>query len=301
MTGPSFVDPREVVALKRRLHGAFVMLLGAELGAKSPATVRARELLDLVHAWNAYLARPVDWVNAPDELEHGFDLEARLAMLEGAGQPVRTGEQPTGSPSSTTMPIVVTPGDVLAYRKLWDSYVMGIARAALQAAGAWDAVAKGQLPAMEPTHFPWWPNRSVAATYADLERASSETIETLWNQFAGLSDLDIVVRAEGILRSFQDTVLQVGQYNAPRIAKEFPQLPLPEPPNFDLQAEVIGHIEGLGILAKGVLHLLGIGASGALETTLGAGKRLVETVTSPVPWVAAGGILALLLLAAIRR
>jgi hypothetical protein len=123
----------------------------------------------------------------------------------------------------------------------------------------------------------------------------------MWNQFAGLSDMDIVLRADGILRSFQDTVLQVGRYNAPQVAKEFPQLALPEPPSFDLQAEIIGRIEGLGILAKGVLHLLGIGASGALEATLGAGRRIVETVTSPGPWVALGGLLAIIAIAQLRR
>ena len=80
----SYVQPRDVDALKRRLGGAFDALAALDpkvaLGSLGPdASERSR----LVRDWYAFEASAVDWLDAPVELERGRDLEARLSWLQG--------------------------------------------------------------------------------------------------------------------------------------------------------------------------------------------------------------------------
>jgi hypothetical protein len=115
-----------------------------------------------------------------------------------------------------------------------------------------------------------------------------------------------VVQAGDILRYFQRTVLKVGQVYEPQIAKDCPAIALPAPPSLDLQQQTIARIEGLGILAHGVLQLIGIGASGALDTIGSIGSTAKKVVTdvssavgafaSPLPWIAIAAVAGLLLL-----
>jgi hypothetical protein len=141
----------------------------------------------------------------------------------------------------------VTPSDVLAYRNLWDGYVMGTARAAQACA---QSLSAGSLE-------------------ASTQQANADAIVLRWNEYAGWSDDMIVLEAAGILESYQDTVLKVGQFYQPSIHADCPSMALPSPADTNTQAAVIGAIEGQGILAHGVLQLLGQGAGGALST-LGA-------------------------------
>jgi hypothetical protein len=141
----------------------------------------------------------------------------------------------------------VTPSDVLAYRGLWNDYVMGTARAALACA---DSLPAGSIE-------------------ADTQRTNADAIQLRWNEYAHWSPDMIVLEAAGILESFQNTVLKVGQFYQPAIAHDCPTLRLPSPADVNLQASIIGGIEGQGILAHGILQILGAGAGGAFDV-LGA-------------------------------
>jgi hypothetical protein len=90
------VNPAEVDAFKARLAPAFEELL-----ERGPRSSEADALLD---AWGRYDRAPVDWLDAPRELEFGRDLEARLAWLQGPG---------TRPPSRATTGPGVTVGEVL--------------------------------------------------------------------------------------------------------------------------------------------------------------------------------------------
>ena len=82
------VAPAAVLALKARLRPAFAEL--ARRGRRGP------EAEALEGAWRVYEQAPVDWLDAPRELERGRDLEARLAWLQGPGASVATPRTNTG-------------------------------------------------------------------------------------------------------------------------------------------------------------------------------------------------------------
>lgn len=153
---------------------------------------------------------------------------------------------------------IVTPGDVLAFRKTWDPYVTGVAKAAVACADEQDAKVAGS---------------------GDDRRLDSGSIMALWNAYAGLPDVEIVEGAPEILTFFQSTVLKVGQQYVPAIRASCPDATLPAPPSVDIQAQVIGRVEGLGILAHGVLQIIGMGAGGALDT-LGAAASVATSPTT---------------------
>jgi hypothetical protein len=185
-------------------------------------------------------------------------LEA-IDRLKAEG--VDLGRNPFEAGRSDGIGALVTPGDVLSYRKTWDPYVTGTARAALACAATLDAVKPGTLE-------------------ASTQRTNADAIMLRWNEYAGWADDAIVLEGAGILESFQDTVLKVGQFYQPAITADCPTLALPTPPSLDVQSQVIGRIEGLGILTHGILQLIGAGAGGAV-TTLGA---IVLAPTTPGFW-----------------
>lgn len=83
------VHPAEVRELRTRLAPA-VAALERTGGARAGVARLAQE-------WKTYTARPVDWLNAPAELERGLALEDRLAELQAGiadhnTGPVRAGE-----------------------------------------------------------------------------------------------------------------------------------------------------------------------------------------------------------------
>jgi hypothetical protein len=199
------------------------------------------------------------WAETTIDARFGEPPLEALGRLQDEG--VDLGANPFEQSGTSGIGALVTPGDVLAYRQTWDDYVTGTARAALACAAALDAAAPGSLA-------------------AQTERTNSDAIMLRWNEYAGWDDDAIVLEAAGILESFQDTVLKVGQFYQPAIAADCPAIVLPTPPTTAVQAQVIGRIEGLGILTHGVLQLLGKGAGGALDT-LGA---IALAPTTPGFW-----------------
>lgn len=190
---------------------------------------------------------------------------------------------------------LVTPGDVLAYRQLWDPYVKAVAAACVNCAAAWNAAAAGQSPntPINTSQFATPPTPQTETLWAQSQQGNYDSIDAQWNAYAGSSDYEIVLGASEMLLFYQKTILQIGQYYVPQLQRDCPGIVLPEPPTSSAQAYVIGQIEGLGILAHGALQLLGIGAGGALET-LGAAAstakhvvdKAADAIGSPFFWLA---------------
>jgi len=293
------VHPADVEALRAQLADA-VASLCAPCAGLDPRTVA-----ELVEDWQAWAAAPLDWLSAPSLLAYGLELEHDVATLQGPQPrrhntgPLRTGAAPTPpSPAVVAPPTLgpVTPGDVLQYRAMWDDYVTGTARAAIACSQAW-AAAAASYPAPGPAAInlaPYGahpPDASILQLQADTEQTHSDAIMMRWNAHANTDAATLLMNAQTILEDFQDTVLKVGQFYQPLIAGDCPSIALPSGPSLDVQRQTIARIEGLGLAAHGVLQLIGIGAGGALDT-LGAigsaAKRIVDTATSPLPWIALG-------------
>jgi hypothetical protein len=103
-----------------------------------------------------------------------------------------------------------------------------------------------------------------------------------------------VLNAGDILVDQQDAVEKAATVYRPAIVADCPTIALPAPPSLDVQSQIIGRIEGFGILAHGVLQLIGAGAGGAIDT-LGpivnpspAALTTVQTVAIAAAVVAAG-------------
>jgi hypothetical protein len=184
----------------------------------------------------------------------------------------------SGLPSTLGL---ATPGDVLSYRNLWNDYVVGTARAAAACGAAWQALSDGTTPATPPNvaEFAVPPDTKTLALWATSNREIADSIMGSWNQHAGLKDWEIVASAAEILQDFQKVVRDVGTFYQPQIARDCPSLPLPTPPSLELQKQVIGQIEGLGILAHGVLQLFELGAGGALEAYHSIGEKILNPTT----------------------
>lgn len=184
---------------------------------------------------------------------------------------------------------IVTPGTVLAYRSLWDGYVTGMARAAAACGKLWSS----SDPSINTKQFAAAPDATTMQIWANAEQGFSDSITASWNAHQNMSDAEIVISAADILQDFQNVVLRCGQFYAPQIARDCPSVTLPAVPSVDLQKVVIAEIEGEGILAHGVLQLLGIGVGGALEAAGEVASQVKQQVNkvadflaSPWPWAA---------------
>lgn len=215
------------------------------------------------------------------------DLPEAKAEIVTLGRPGRMTPRAAPAHHWLGMGAVVTPGDVLAYRQIWDSYVMDTARAAAACSAAWQAQANGTAPATPPNlgEFATPPDKTTLQLWATWQKNISDDIVLSWNRFAGLQDWEVVSSGANILQGFQDTVQRVGQFYQPQIQHDCPMLVLPVPPSIELQKQVIAQIEGLGILAHGVLQLFEMGASGALQTYETIGEKLTNPST-----IALGGV-----------
>jgi hypothetical protein len=180
-----------------------------------------------------------------------------------------------------------TPGDVLAYRQTWDAYVLGMVKAAQACGALWDA----KDPSINLTQFATPPDATTMTLWANGQRLNADSLLTQWNKWASTPDWQVIANAEDILKDFQATVEKAGQLFGPEVARDCPSIVLPDPPSFDLQAQTIGRIEGMGIVAHGMLQLLGIGASGALESYGEIGSQIGKAVSRSfdvLPWITIG-------------
>ncbi len=194
------------------------------------------------------------WAETTIEADYGEEPHEALARLgDELGPDSNPFAQSMGAPSGWAN--LATPLDVMAYRRMWNPYVVGTANAALACARSLEAQAKASG---DPS--------GLLALAADTERTNAEALMVRWNLHANTPDYQIVINAADILQDQQDAVLHAGQIYRDAIAKDCPHEALPSAPTSSVQSGVIGAIEGAGILAHGVLQILGAGVDGALET-----------------------------------
>jgi hypothetical protein len=200
------------------------------------------------------------------------------------------------------------PGDVLAYRAMWDPYVMGALRAISSTADAFNTVS-----AHPPPGYTAQTLSAMASSYKD----ESQKLLVLWNSYAGLSPDSIVLSAGDILNTYQDVVRRVGHFTSDPTFQTFHTGKLPPVPSESAQRSLISHLEGASMVARGVLsffvgsekiglkelgndagQLVGAAAAGAGAAAgaalPGVGDAL-KNALKDVPWWAwaAGGTLVL--------
>lgn len=192
------------------------------------------------------------------------------------------GDPPADVPSG------VLPSDVLAYRAAWDPYVMGIARGLTSCAAAWRLLADGKtLTSGDPSQpnvgqFAVTPDATELGLWADTLAQEAQSLVDSWNLHAGSTDAEIVLQAGAFLQDYQATVQRAGSFYAPELKKNCPSIPIPGPPSLDDQTQIIARIEGLKILSHGVLQLMTIGASGALQTYGAIAEKAADLIPGPV-------------------
>ncbi len=201
--------------------------------------------------------------------------------------------------------VMTTPGDVLAFRQMWDPYVSAIYNAMLACSNAWSSAAAGSNTptsgsVINTAQFAVPPDATTLKLWASGMAQDAATLQTQWNYYQGLvttsaGAAQFMSIAPDVLQFFQATVLHAGQYYVPEIQKNCPGIgaSIPAPPTFDVQSQVIGQIEGLQLIAKGALGFLGIGTSGALEfyKRLGQkGEQVIDTTTNNLPLILGAGI-----------
>ena len=273
------VLPREVHAQRAALAPRFV-----ELGRRHFV---ARELEEerraLLGDWHRHGVAPVGWLEAPDALDRGFALEERRQRLLGgtdreivhaAGGIVGDG------PCVVTGAFITWPHEVLDYRSLWDPYVMGTARAAKELA---------------TTAHPLEGSNLTQELFAGELTGFAKSITSSWNAHADAPDHELLTQAGDFLADYQRVVQRIASFYQPEILKLVPSAKLPKPPFWRLQVPVVSSLEDAKIVGHGVLQILGIGASGALEALDDTGRfiaRTVDKVTDHIPVLAMFGIVA---------
>ena len=232
------------------------------------------------------------WAETTIDADYGEEPHEALARLGESvsvdGNPFAQGPiwPSLGAAAAPATPShgFVSVADVLAYRRTWDAFVVGTAHAAIACAEALEAAAAA----------PGASDPDLLRLAADTERENADTLMVRWNLHANTPDYAIVLGAGDILVDQQDAVEKAATFYRPQIVKDCPTIALPSPPSVDVQSQIIGRIEGFGILAHGVLQLIGIGTGGALDT-LGpivrpspAAISTVQTLAIAAAVVAAG-------------
>jgi hypothetical protein len=176
---------------------------------------------------------------------------------------------------------IYTPSDVMVYRSTWDGFVKGVAAAEKVAGEAWAAAAAGQTPStpINTAQFSPPPNAKLMQAIADMHAGRGDndgTILQFWNAYAGLTNAEIVYLAHDILLSEQRAVESIISVNIPQLQLDCPELALPSLPSLDVQATAIAHIEGLSILASGILQMFTMGAKGVVVKVAEVGQEVVD-------------------------
>jgi hypothetical protein len=185
---------------------------------------------------------------------------------------------------------LVTPMDILAYRSAWNTYVLDTVRVAKECSAAMAQVAAQQTdPKVQ----------SILSGIAQAIATEGQDIYQLWNVWHDQTDESIVVNGAEILKSQQSVVLSAGS-----LRQQMTTGPITcglyyhddqgnivqasDAPDPSVQAEIIANIEGLGILAKGVLRILFATSTQALvvsgsaaEWAVSKGRNTGNWLTSP--------------------
>ena len=184
---------------------------------------------------------------------------------------------------------LVTPGDILAYRGAWNQYVLDTVGVSSSCAQAYLSLA-AQKQASDPT---------TAATLRGIGTAMQTASDKLladWNVWAGVSSSTIVLQGAAILQQQQGAVLEAGTVRdsvtkgtltcTPTYVNSAGQT-VTWAPGVDpsLQVQIISRIEGLGILASGLLQILVESSAVSLEAVGSAGQWAAQHVASTGSWL----------------
>jgi len=170
------------------------------------------------------------------------------------------------------------PGEVIAYRQLWNSYVIGTAQAALTCSQQAPPAGSNLTQQLFTTNF----------------QDYSDSIVSGWNIHANSQEWQTLLFANDYLQDFQKVIVAVGNFYQPQIRASCPNLKLPPLPNPADQSAVVAALENARIISEGTLQLFGIGAGGAIEYVDKFGKKAADLVTTTVnyiPWIV-GGVIA---------
>ncbi len=211
----------------------------------------------------------------------------------------------------------VWPSDLLAYRQQWEPfikahldlwrYLNGIFESVPAAqqcpAGVFTAAAVSKLDTATQQFC-----ASLALTRIRTSATDPGGILPQWNAWAGKSSAEILAGAPSMLKWHQDVVLKVGgsyKDDLVKIAKlwNLGPLDLPPVPSFSAQEAVIANIEGAGLVAQGLLQIIGYGTgqvlTGAADTASAVAKGLRDTAkalpgvfASPWTWIGMVGVVA---------
>ena len=136
---------------------------------------------------------------------------------------------------------------LMAFRKIWDPFVMGVARAQVTAS---------TKPTVDPV---------MQQSFSQ----GSQLLVQLWNQYAGLSPSDIALRASDILAGHRDTIF-IAQKDADLVKSFAPDIKLPPLPTSEIVATVerglAGAMQGYGVAAAGAGQLASSAGQGATDT-----------------------------------
>jgi hypothetical protein len=189
---------------------------------------------------------------------------------------------------------LVTPGDVLAYRTAWNQYVLDTVRVANNCASAYTALAAKET---DPS------TKAILTGLSKTTQTQSDSLLAAWNIYANMTSADIVINGSTILQSYQQTVVSAskvrdnvttGTLHCSLVYTDSSgvhQAIAGVDPN--VQAQIIARIEGLGILASGILQILvatttnTLSAVGsAAQWTAKQASNLTSALSTPWPWVA---------------
>lgn len=182
---------------------------------------------------------------------------------------------------------IVTPTDILAYRQMWDEYVLDTVRVMYSCAGAYQSLSVN--PSTSPV------DAATMQALATQLNAGGVALYAQWNVFANTSSATIVLEGATILQSFQTTVqaagaqrqtIAQGQCSLSYATEPAGQLvSASPPPDPATQVTVIQHIEGLGILAAGLLEILGETTGYGLQTIGSAAQVAAQLAHGTASWI----------------
>ena len=263
---------------------------------------------------------PHDPKVAPTDLPDGAFIGVGRAMVESG----------TVDPAMRLVGAgAITPGDVLAYRAMWNAYVVQTACAlSVQAWAAGVQATTGTPPTVidftqpacecagdvtptDPNAQGWGyevtsgifdtssfamqpPSAALLNTFAQASADQAQSLLDQWNIESGLTDAQIVQAAPQILGSMQDTVVQCGRVFRPALVNYSPGLAAAIAPGADtsLQKQVIAQLEGANIELRGKLDILQTGVGGVIIAANKAVGQAGTVVFSPWLWGAIGLIAA---------
>lgn len=280
-------------------------------GASAPSSKDYR----LIHATaTAKTAATLPWtVPAPWSV---FD-ESTLVKAWSSAPVVRS-----SSMSARPMFAGTTPGDVLAYRAMWNQYIVDTACALyVQSWAATQASSSGAVPTpaqlaaqaakgtpatnavacgaawIGPTGKnitqPILTHEAMAGSLTDFAAASSALADSLmsaWNAFAGFDAATITLQAQTILSSLQNTVQSAGGDGRQLLTEFSPGLAavISQGPDMSLQAKVVAQIEGAAIMAAGYLKVYSTTATGVINGAVTAAQEIAKqgkSVLGQTSWI----------------